>query len=171
MFLLALEVALGCFFVPMKLPLFLATSVFIVGCATRPATTPEQDLQIVEAFRVDGVPLTVVMRKNAVPRSEPRKTLAELEAEELKIRKDYSVSGPERMRRLQAIWKEQLAVTGGAATVVKQNSPAPSPAPQKTLIELEAEELRIRKDHSVSGPERMRRLRAIWKEQLAVMGK
>jgi hypothetical protein len=52
-----------------------------------------------------------------------------------------------------------------------RTNPVPRPAPRKTLIELEAEELRIRKDYSVSGPERMRRLRAIWKEQLAVMGK
>jgi len=96
----------------MKFPLFLAVSVLVAGCATRPATTPEQDLQIVDAFRFDGVPVTVVMRTNPIPRPAPRKTLIQLEAEELRIRKDYSVSGPERMRRLRAIWKEQLAVMG-----------------------------------------------------------
>lgn len=96
----------------MKLPLFLAASVLLAGCATRPPSSPQQDFQIVEAFRVDGVPVTVVMRTNPVPRPEPRKTLIQLEAEELRIRKDYSVSGPERMRRLRAIWKEQLAVMG-----------------------------------------------------------
>lgn len=96
----------------MKLPLILAASFFIAGCAARRANTPEQDFQIVEAFRGGGVPVTVIMRNDPVPRAAPRKTLVELEAEELRIRKDYSVSGTERMRRLRAIWNEQLAVMG-----------------------------------------------------------
>lgn len=43
------------------------------------------------------------------------KTLAELEAEELRIRKDASLSKSERMKKLHEIWKQQLAVTGRKA--------------------------------------------------------
>ncbi len=110
-FLLALEVALGCLFARMKIPFFLAATVMVAGCATRPSSPPEQDFQIVEAFRGDGVPENGAMRSCQDNKSKPRKkNLIQLEAEELRVRKDYSVSGPERMRRLRAIWKEQLAV-------------------------------------------------------------
>jgi len=49
-------------------------------------------------------------------------------------------------------------------------SPA-APSPRKSLIALEAEELRIRNNPSLSREERMRQLREIWQKQLAVMGK
>lgn len=45
------------------------------------------------------------------------------------------------------------------------------PPVAKSLVELEAEELRIRKDASLTHKERMRKLREIWRQQLAVMGK
>lgn len=41
----------------------------------------------------------------------------------------------------------------------------------KSLAELENEELRIRNDQSLTKKERMEKLRAIWKQQLAAMGK
>jgi len=44
-------------------------------------------------------------------------------------------------------------------------------SPRKRLIELEAEELLIRKDSSLTKKERMQKLREIWKRQLEVMGK
>lgn len=58
---------------------------------------------------------------------------------------------------------------------------APKPAPPagasatqtpgRSLVALEAEELRIRQDPALTQEERMRKLRAIWQQQLAVMGK
>ncbi|MFM8656156.1 MAG: hypothetical protein ACKOD5_03375, partial [Chthoniobacterales bacterium] len=53
-----------------------------------------------------------------------------------------------------------------------QTSASPAaPSPRKSLIALEAEELRIRNNPSLSREERMRQLREIWQKQLAVMGK
>ena len=95
----------------MKFPLFLAASVLLSSCANRPPNSPELDSQIVEAFR-SGYSATAPSPKTSPAVPALRKTLVQLEAEELRIRKDYSVSGPERMRRLRAIWKEQLAVMG-----------------------------------------------------------
>jgi hypothetical protein len=43
--------------------------------------------------------------------------------------------------------------------------------PQKTMIQLEAEELRIRNEPNLSRAERMQKLRAIWDQQLVLMGK
>lgn len=53
------------------------------------------------------------------------------------------------------------------------SSPAAAfaPSPRRALIALEIEELRIRKDPSLTRAERMRKLRDIWQKQLAVMGK
>jgi len=48
---------------------------------------------------------------------------------------------------------------------------ATSPSPRRALIALEVEELRIRRDPTLTREERMRQLRDIWKKQLAVMGK
>jgi len=76
---------------------------------------------------------------------------------------------------------------GPAAIVAAETESAPAPpevvavaaneaaaetkTPRKKLIQLEAEELRIRKDESLSKKERMQKLREIWKQQLEVMGK
>lgn len=54
---------------------------------------------------------------------------------------------------------------------VQSASAAPAQTPRKSLIALEAEELRIRRDPSLTRAERMRKLRDIWQKQLAVMGK
>jgi len=39
------------------------------------------------------------------------------------------------------------------------------------MVQLEAEELRIRKDPNLTRAERMQKLRAIWDQQLVLMGK
>jgi hypothetical protein len=58
-----------------------------------------------------------------------------------------------------------------AATVAANDSATSPVATKKTLRELEAEELRIRKDSSLTKTERMQKLREIWKLQLEVSGK
>lgn len=56
------------------------------------------------------------------------------------------------------------------APVMATSESATEPvAPKKTLRQLEAEELRIRKDSSLTKKERMRRLHEIWKQQREVM--
>lgn len=51
------------------------------------------------------------------------------------------------------------------------SSESAAPARGKTLVALEAEELRIRQDASLTNEHRMQKLRDIWRQQLAVMGK
>jgi len=60
--------------------------------------------------------------------------------------------------------------TSTTITAVAQHTPF-NPSSPKTLSELEAEELRIRKDASLTKTERMQKLREIWEQQLAVTGK
>ena len=77
--------------------------------------------------------------------------------------------------------KELAAAKPKVAPVPAKAKPAPAAAqvasvsasasPRKSLIALEAEELRIRKDPALTRAERMRKLRDIWQKQLAVMGK
>jgi hypothetical protein len=56
--------------------------------------------------------------------------------------------------------------------VVAANMPTgDNKTPRKKLVELEAEELRIRKDPALDKKQRMEKLREIWKLQLEVMGK
>jgi hypothetical protein len=43
--------------------------------------------------------------------------------------------------------------------------------PRKMMIQLEAEELRIRNEPHLTRAERMQKLRAIWDQQLVLMGK
>ena len=65
----------------------------------------------------------------------------------------------------------------GGAVVAPAPAPAPTPdssvaqiePPKKTLRQLEAEELRIRKDAALTKKERLRRLHEIWKQQREVM--
>lgn len=61
--------------------------------------------------------------------------------------------------------------TPEVAVVAANEAVSEIKSPRKKLIELEAEELRIRKDSSLTKKERMQKLREIWKRQLEVMGK
>ena len=63
------------------------------------------------------------------------------------------------------------SATPAPAVVVAANEAAEAKPLGKKLIELEAEELRIRQDPTLDTKQRMRKLREIWKQQLEVMGK
>jgi hypothetical protein len=65
------------------------------------------------------------------------------------------------------------AFFGSSQTVfIATNHSAPSRATiKKTMVQLEAEELRIRNEPNLTRAERMLKLRAIWNQQLALMGK
>lgn len=63
------------------------------------------------------------------------------------------------------------APTPATIVVAAATQTAEKKTPRKKLIELEAEELRIRKDPALDKKQRMEKLRAIWKLQLEVMGK
>jgi len=49
----------------------------------------------------------------------PKKTLRQLEAEELGIRADASLTKQERMRRLHDVWKQQREVTSGGGSLAE----------------------------------------------------
>ena len=58
-------------------------------------------------------PTIVVAANRALTESKSsKKSLAELENEELRIRQDETLTKPERMRKLHEIWKQQLAAMG-----------------------------------------------------------
>ena len=61
--------------------------------------------------------------------------------------------------------------TPAPIVVAANQKPVETKSPRKRLIELEAEELRIRKDPALDKKQRMQKLREIWKQQLEVMGK
>ena len=66
------------------------------------------------------------------------------------------------------------AFLGGYRSVVSSPHPpvvTANPSPRKTMIQLEAEELRIRNEPHLTRAERMQKLRAIWDQQLVLMGK
>lgn len=68
--------------------------------------------------------------------------------------------------------RQPVPVPAAQPVVVANNAAtADNKTPRKSLAELEDEELRIRNDRSLTKKERMAKLRAIWKQQLAVMGK
>jgi len=58
-----------------------------------------------------------------------------------------------------------------AVVVAANEVTSEAKSPRKRLVELETEELRIRKDPNLTKKERMEKLREIWKRQLEVMGK
>ena len=58
-----------------------------------------------------------------------------------------------------------------AVVVAANEVTSETKSPRKRLVELETEELRIRKDPNLTKKERMEKLREIWKRQLEVMGK
>jgi hypothetical protein len=66
------------------------------------------------------------------------------------------------------------AFLSGYRSVVSSPRPPVAPAhhsPRKTMVQLEAEELRIRNEPNLTRAERMQKLRAIWDQQLVLMGK
>ena len=82
--------------------------------AAAPTPAPRQSPSIVVAAAPTPAPAPIVVAANA-PAGEkktPRKKLIELEAEELRIRKDPALDKKQRMQKLREIWKQQLEVMG-----------------------------------------------------------
>jgi hypothetical protein len=87
-----------------------------------------------------------------------------------------SAPAPPQLAKKEKPQREQPAVATTkppkpASATVQTPSVAAAPSPRKSLIALEAEELRIRQNPALTREERMRQLRDIWQKQLAVMGK
>ena len=96
----------------MKLPLLIVLAMSCFGCVSRQAALID-DGAIVEAFL--GGYRTVVSspRPPVVPvHQSPRKTMIQLEAEELRIRNEPNLTRAERMQKLRAIWDQQLVLMG-----------------------------------------------------------
>jgi hypothetical protein len=98
----------------MKFPLFLLPIVLVAGCANRFSAGGVDDSAVVDAFLSNAsAPLKPLHQsyKPPVQVSSPR-TLVQLEAEELRIRNDASLTRTERMQKLREIWRQQLVVMG-----------------------------------------------------------
>jgi hypothetical protein len=95
----------------MKLLLSIALAMSCFGCVSRQIPAVD-DGAIVDAFF--GSKRSTVTAPNPVPRmaAQPRKTLIQLEAEELRIRNQPKLTRAERMQKLRVIWDQQLALLG-----------------------------------------------------------
>lgn len=96
----------------MKIPLLIVLAMSCFGCASRQAALLD-DGAIVDAFLGGYRSVVSSPRPPVVPvHHSPRKTMIQLEAEELRIRKDPNLTRAERMQKLRAIWNQQLALMG-----------------------------------------------------------
>jgi len=156
-------------------------AVLVAEAATpSPSPTPQPASAVADAApSPTETPAPLVATAIAAPLSSPEPATAVASPEPVLVAASAEVS-PEPTPS-----PEPVSVVAEAAPPPPSPTPSPTPvallassdsagetkSPRKKLIELEAEELRIRKDQSLSKKERMEKLRAIWKQQLAVMGK
>ena len=102
----------SCLFPRMKLPLLIVLAMSCFGCVSRQAALLD-DGAIVEAFL--GGYRSVVSSPHppvAPVHHSPRRTMIQLEAEELRIRNEPNLTRAERMQKLRAIWDQQLVLMG-----------------------------------------------------------
>lgn len=85
------------------------------GADDSPVETPPASGGVAEVFAEAGAaasPVVVAANEVSSQTKSPRQRLLELEAEELRIRKDPDLTKKERMQKLRAIWKLQVEVMG-----------------------------------------------------------
>jgi len=96
----------------MKLTLLIVLAMSCFGCVSRQAALHD-DGAIVEAFLGGYRSVVSSPRPPVVPaHHSPRRTMVQLEAEELRIRNDSNLTRAERMQKLRAIWGQQLVLMG-----------------------------------------------------------
>jgi hypothetical protein len=96
----------------MKLPFLIVLAMSCFGCVSRQEALLD-DGAIVEAFLGGYRSVVSSPRPPVVPTPHnPRKTMIQLEAEELRIRKEPNLTRAERMQKLRAIWDQQLVLMG-----------------------------------------------------------
>ncbi len=102
----------SCLSLRMKLPLLIVLAMSCFGCVSRQAALLD-DGAIVEAF-LGGYRSLVSSPQSSVVTGNhnPRKTMIQLEAEELRIRNELHLTRAERMQKLRAIWDQQLVLMG-----------------------------------------------------------
>ena len=102
----------SCLSLRMKLPLLIVLAMSCFGCVSRQAALLD-DGAIVEAF-LGGYRSVVSSPRPPVVavHHSPRRTMIQLEAEELRIRKEPNLTRAERMQKLRAIWDQQLVLMG-----------------------------------------------------------
>ena len=96
----------------MKLTLLIVLAMSCFGCVSQQAELLD-DGAIVEAF-LSGYRSVVSSPRPPVVavHHSPRRTMVQLEAEELRIRNDSNLTRAERMQKLRAIWDQQLVLMG-----------------------------------------------------------
>ena len=83
-----------------------------VAAASTPAPRPSPSIVVAAAPTPTPAPVVVAANTQTAEKKSPRKKLIELEAEELRIRKDPALDKKQRMQKLRDIWKQQLEVMG-----------------------------------------------------------
>ena len=102
----------SCLSLRMKLPLLIVLAMSCFGCVSRQAALLD-DGAIVEAFLGGYRSVVNSTRPLVMPTHQsPRKTMIQLEAEELRIRNEPNLTRAERMQKLRAIWDQQLVLMG-----------------------------------------------------------
>ena len=91
------------------------SSVVMAGAAPTPAPRPSPSIVVAAAPTPAPAPILVSANVPTGDNKTPRKKLVELEAEELRIRKDPALDKRQRMEKLREIWKLQLEVMGKKA--------------------------------------------------------
>jgi hypothetical protein len=91
------------------------SSVVMASAAPTPAPRPSPSIVVAAAPTPAPAPIVVAANMPTGDNKTPRKKLAELEAEELRIRKDPALDKKQRMEKLREIWKLQLEVMGKKA--------------------------------------------------------
>ncbi|MEY3479736.1 MAG: hypothetical protein RIQ71_511 [Verrucomicrobiota bacterium] len=87
----------------------------VVVAVAPPTPPPAAPVAAAPSFPTPAPAVAAVMASNDAVSGSPRKTLVELEDEELQIRNNESLTKKERMQKLREIWKQQLAVMGKKA--------------------------------------------------------
>jgi hypothetical protein len=91
------------------------SSVVMASAAPTPAPRPSPSIVVAAAPTPAPAPIVVAANMPTGDNKTPRKKLVELEAEELRIRKDPALDKKQRMEKLREIWKLQLEVMGKKA--------------------------------------------------------
>lgn len=139
--------------------------------ATRSGATPPKVAPVEKSTPEPEASRMLLTKAKAVPRDAspaPATSKAKTppaQAPAVAKSKPARQSSPSTTAYLSDVPRVSAAVSSGPADV------ATGPAARRSLVSLEAEELRIRQDPALTKEERSRKLKDIWQQQLAVMGK
>ncbi len=95
----------------MKFLLLIPLVMSCFGCVSRQVPLVD-DSSVVDAFFGSSQMVVIAPKPSAPTGATIKKTMIQLEAEELRIRNEPNLTRAERMQKLRAIWNQQLALMG-----------------------------------------------------------